>query len=107
MRDVFAGLLVFVGALRSEREQCECRVVGGANFSVTTEETDERDSVQIHVCFSVLISRIDSGHTWRSRGSGPGSQVPKVCFFGGNRKKFTRVLCRLSEFVLGGTGTRR
>src|SRR6185437_12206854 len=23
-------------------------------------------------------------------GSGPGSQVPKVCFFGGNQKKFAR-----------------
>src|SRR5436305_14884214 len=41
-------------------------------------------------CFSVLNSRIDSGHTWRSHGSGPGSQVPKVCFFGGNQKKFAR-----------------
>ena len=33
-----------------------------------------------------IAKRIDSGHTWRSRGSGPGSQVLKVCFFGGSRK---------------------
>src|SRR5205807_8830028 len=100
MRDVFARLLVIVGAFRSERKQRECRVVGGANFSVTAEETDERDSVQIHFCFSVLNSRIDSGHKWRSRGSGPGSQVPKVCFFGGHQRKFTGVLFGLREFVL-------
>src|SRR5437763_17105412 len=82
MRDVFTRLLIFIGALRSEREQRECRVVGCANFSVTAEETDEGDSVQIHVCFSVLNSRIDSAHKWRSRGIGLGSLASKVCYFG-------------------------
>ena len=36
------------------------------------------------------FARCCSGHTGRSLASGPGSQVPKVCFLGGARKKFER-----------------
>src|SRR3984893_17247468 len=38
----------------------------------------------------VEFARCCSGHTGRSLASGPGSQVPKVCFLGGTRKKFER-----------------
>src|SRR5208282_2366251 len=38
----------------------------------------------------VEFARCCSGHTGRSLASGPGSQVPKVCFLGGARKKFER-----------------
>src|SRR5208337_2749802 len=36
------------------------------------------------------FARCCSGHTGRSLASGPGSQVPEVCFLGGARKKFAR-----------------
>src|ERR1700758_2616614 len=38
----------------------------------------------------VEFARCCSGHTGRSLASGSGSQVPKVCFLGGARKKFER-----------------
>src|SRR5579859_8034165 len=38
----------------------------------------------------VEFARCCSGHAGRSLASGPGSQVPKVCFLGGARKKFER-----------------
>src|ERR1700722_20835600 len=44
----------------------------------------------------VEFARCCSGHTGRSLASGPGSQVPKVCFLGGARKKFER--CSLPGF---------
>src|SRR6266404_2292686 len=44
----------------------------------------------IRVSPFVEFARCCSGHTGRSLASGPGSQVPKVCFLGGARKKFAR-----------------
>src|SRR5208282_803 len=54
----------------------------------------------------VEFARCCSGHTGRSQASGPGSQVPKVCFLGRGPKEvcaaFFAVVCKL---VLGGTET--
>src|SRR5580693_3411390 len=47
------------------------------------------------------FARCCSGHTGRSLASGPGSQVPKVCFLGGARKKFARRTCRGSQTCFG------
>src|ERR1700722_4758461 len=49
----------------------------------------------------VEFARCCSGHTGRSLASGPGSQVPKVCFLGGARKKLRGVLCRDSQTCFG------
>src|SRR5580658_845283 len=49
----------------------------------------------------VEFARCCSGHSGRSLASGPGSQVPKVCFPGGARKKFEGVLCRGSQTCFG------
>src|SRR5580692_20499 len=49
----------------------------------------------------VEFARCCSGHTGRSLASGPGSQVTKVCFLGGARKKFEGVLCRGSQTCFG------
>src|SRR5579863_3672587 len=49
----------------------------------------------------VEFARCCSGHTGRSLASGSGSQVPKVCFLGGARKKFEGVLCRGSQTCFG------
>src|SRR5580698_8806704 len=49
----------------------------------------------------VKFARCCSGHTGRSLASGSGSQVPKVCFLGGARKKFEGVLCRSSQTCFG------
>src|SRR5438445_6813032 len=51
------------------------------------------------------LARCCSGHTGRSLASGPGSQVPKVCFLGGARKKFERRSLPWFKLVLGGTDT--
>src|SRR5271165_391386 len=54
----------------------------------------------------VEFARCCSGHTGRSLASGPGSQVPKVCFLGGARKKFERAFfASVLKLVLGGTET--
>src|ERR1700683_409519 len=95
MRDVLAVLLV--RALGGERQRGEAAVVVGANLCVVAEEADEGDFVLVHdgdlrfVEFPVSCS----GHTRRSLASGPGSQVPKVCFLGGARRSLRGVLCRL------------
>src|ERR1700733_6760671 len=90
VRDVLVVLLV--GGLGCQRECREAAVVGGANFWVAAEKADESYFVLVHESVSVCLNfaRCCSGHTGRSLASGPGSQVPKVCFLGGARKKFER-----------------
>src|ERR1700684_336349 len=49
----------------------------------------------------VEFSRCYSGHTGRSSASGPGSQVPKVCFLGGPERSLRGVRCRGSQTCFG------
>src|SRR5580704_18714618 len=89
VRDVLVVLLV--GGLGCQRECGEAAVVGGANFWVAAEKADEGYFVLVHERSPFLeFARCCSGHTGRSLASGPGYQVPKVCFLGGARKKFER-----------------
>ena len=53
LRDVLAALLVLVGGLRRQREGGKAAVVGGANFCITAEESDEVDFVLVHDLVSV------------------------------------------------------
>src|SRR5208282_2395843 len=88
VRDVLVILLI--GGLGCQREGGKAAVVVGANFWVAAEKADEGYFVLVHDCLRLLNSRCCSGHSGRSQASGPGSQVPKVCFLGGARKKFAR-----------------
>src|SRR5208282_3727647 len=90
VRDVLAILLI--GGLRCQRKSGDAEVwVVGASFWVAAEKADEGYFVLVHDRVSVFeFARCCSGHTGRSLASGPGSQVPKVCFLGGARKKFER-----------------
>src|SRR5580704_15737137 len=105
VRNVLVVLLV--GGLGCQRECREAAVVVGANFGVAAEEADESYFVLVHESVSVIeFARCCSGHTGRSLASGPGSQVSKVCFLGGARKKFERrSLPWVLKLVLGGTET--
>src|SRR5439155_19031989 len=47
------------------------------------------------------FARCCSGHTGRSLASGPGSQVPKVCFLGGPERSLHGVVCRGSQTCFG------
>ena len=47
------------------------------------------------------FARCCSGHTGRSLASGPGSQVPKVCFLGGAERSLRGVLRRGSQTCFG------
>src|SRR6266404_8237797 len=49
----------------------------------------------------VEFARCCSGHTGRSLASGPGSQVPKVCFLGGPERSLSDVLCCGSQTCFG------
>src|SRR4029077_11371763 len=55
----------------------------------------------IRVSPFVEFARCCSGHTGQSLASGPGSQVPKVCFLGGARKKFECILFPGSQTCFG------
>ena len=53
MRDVLAALLVLVGGLGSDRERGKAAVVGGVNFGVAAEKSDEGYFVLEHFRVSV------------------------------------------------------
>ena len=90
VRDVLAVLLV--GGLGCQRESRDAAVC----VLVRTSGLLPRKPMRVTLFWYMRVSpfvefaRCCSGHTGRSLASGPGSQVPKVCFLGGARKKFER-----------------
>src|ERR1017187_2823206 len=56
VRDILAALLVLIRGLCCKREGGKAAVVGGANFCVTAEETDEVYFVLVHDFVSVLLN---------------------------------------------------
>jgi hypothetical protein len=91
-RYVLVDVLVLIRRLCSKRERGKATIVGGANFCVAAGEAEESDLVLVLDSVSVVDSLPCSGHTGRSLASGAGSQVPKLCIYGGSRQIFPAYL---------------
>src|SRR5208283_394048 len=86
VRDVLAILLV--GGLGCQREggDAEVRAVG-ASFWVAAEKADEGYFVLVHDCLRLLNFPTLIGAP--NKASGPCSQVPKLCIYGGSGEIFS------------------